>query len=157
MMQVWAVEYNPTLFTDSLYESGLAIVDNDSRIRCNKFFRRQDACRALISSLLPRLLCGFHIQLRKTDAGKPFIPQSSIAYNISHDNDFVVMAFAPNTPVPPPIKGVNQTAAEAGSIGIDVMKAALPGRHDTYWSFVPIFQEQVCFAITSPSLLTSPI
>ncbi|KAF5373016.1 hypothetical protein D9758_001463 [Tetrapyrgos nigripes] len=47
------------------------------------------------------------------------------------------------TKIPPPINGVKQTAAEAGSIGIDVMKVALPGRHDTYWSFVPIFAEQL--------------
>jgi 4'-phosphopantetheinyl transferase len=47
-----------------------------------------------------------------------------IAYNISHDNALVAMAFAPG------IYG-----APAYNIGIDVMKVRIPGR-DTFASFV---------------------
>ncbi|KAG6855061.1 hypothetical protein C0991_005990 [Blastosporella zonata] len=53
-----------------------------------------------------------------------------IAYNISHDNALVAMAFAPGIHNPP-----------AFSIGVDVMKVRIPGR-DTLGSFVESISDQ---------------
>ncbi|THU92108.1 4'-phosphopantetheinyl transferase [Dendrothele bispora CBS 962.96] len=153
-MEVWAVEYNPPQFTDQLYYKALELLDHESQTKIKKYYHRKDACRALVSKLLPRLLLlrnhgisPSEMRFDKTEANKPYIVtetvRSKIAYNISHDNDFIVMAFSERGPIPPAIPGVHPTANEAGSIGIDVMKVALPGRHDTYSSFVRIFQEQL--------------
>jgi 4'-phosphopantetheinyl transferase len=60
-----------------------------------------------------------------------------IAYNISHDNALVAMAFAPGTHNPP-----------AFSVGIDVMKVRMPGR-DTLASFVNSVRGQVSHPISA--------
>jgi phosphopantetheinyl transferase len=54
-----------------------------------------------------------------------------IAYNVSHDNALVVMAFAP---------GIH--GAPAYNIGVDIMKVRIPGR-DTFASFVHTVRDQV--------------
>ncbi|KAG5654466.1 hypothetical protein H0H81_001965 [Sphagnurus paluster] len=54
-----------------------------------------------------------------------------IAYNISHDNALIAMAFAPGIHYPP-----------AFSVGIDVMKVRIPGR-DTFASFVESVRDQL--------------
>ncbi|KAG6911640.1 hypothetical protein DXG01_007890 [Tephrocybe rancida] len=61
------------------------------------------------------------------------IPELSppIAYNISHDNGLVAMAFAPGIHNPP-----------AFSIGIDVMKVRIPSR-DTLASFIDSVSDQL--------------
>jgi 4'-phosphopantetheinyl transferase len=65
-----------------------------------------------------------------------------IAYNVSHDNGLVAMAFAP---------GIH--GAPAYNIGIDVMKVRIPGR-DTFASFVHTIGDQVNLT-PSPSLSRS--
>ena len=55
-----------------------------------------------------------------------------IAYNITHDNNLVAMAFAPGVHDPP-----------AYSLGIDVMKIKIPGR-ETLSSFINVVGDQVC-------------
>lgn len=54
-----------------------------------------------------------------------------LAYNITHDNDLVAMAFAPGINNPP-----------AYNVGIDVMKVRIPGR-ETFDSFVNTVGDQV--------------
>jgi len=70
-----------------------------------------------------------------TDAGKPYITTLGLspptAYNITHDNGLVAMAFSSGSHNPP-----------AFSIGIDVMKVRVPGR-DTFASFVESVGDQL--------------
>jgi 4'-phosphopantetheinyl transferase len=54
-----------------------------------------------------------------------------IAYNITHDNNLIAMAFGPGLDKPP-----------AFSIGIDVMKLRVPWK-DTVNSFIEIVGDQV--------------
>ncbi|KAF9263630.1 4'-phosphopantetheinyl transferase [Marasmius fiardii PR-910] len=141
-MQVWAVVYDPSLFTEDLYQEGLQLVDEESAARIKKFYRREDACRGLISRLLPRVLltekeiAPKDMLFAATSAGKPYITTPGIdpllAYNVSHDNNLVVMAFAPGKLNPPSF-----------SLGIDVMKVQMSSRQETYSSFVNIFQDQL--------------
>jgi 4'-phosphopantetheinyl transferase len=119
----------------------------------------------LIGRLLTRSLLSQHgvppakMIFGVTEAGKPYIVCSlllwhvqtqmaskksagldcPIAYNISHDNALVAMAFAPG------IYG-----APAYNLGIDVMKVRIPGR-DTFASFVRTVGDQVS-CIPSPRL-----
>ncbi|KAJ4472266.1 4'-phosphopantetheinyl transferase superfamily [Lentinula aciculospora] len=140
-MQVWAVLYDPPTFTEELYQKGLLLVDLASVARIKRFYRREDACRGLIARLLPRILLKERgvapstMTFAATAAGKPYIMSPNIdppiAYNLSHDNRLVVMAFADGKSHPP-----------AHSIGIDVMKVHLP-RGNLYRSFVDTFEEQL--------------
>ncbi|KAJ3810518.1 4'-phosphopantetheinyl transferase superfamily [Lentinula aff. lateritia] len=140
-MQVWAVVFDPPSFTEELYQKGLLLVDPASSARIKRFYRREDACRGLIARLLPRLLLKERgvapsmMTFAATEAGKPYVTTPNIdppiAYNLSHDNGSVVMAFANGKSHPP-----------AYSIGVDVMKVYLP-RGNPYRSFVDTFQEQL--------------
>ncbi|KAK0468097.1 uncharacterized protein EV420DRAFT_1259606 [Desarmillaria tabescens] len=149
-MQVWAVHYDPALFSEDLYHAGLSVVDPESATRVKKFFRREDACRrclffpilvvsdsllgTLIGHLLPRMMLRDRGVLPQamtfgaTEARKPYITtpylDPPVAFNISHDNGLVAMAFGPGTTNPPSF-----------SIGIDVMKVRIPGR-ESFRSFV---------------------
>ncbi|KAG7097279.1 hypothetical protein E1B28_004644 [Marasmius oreades] len=125
-----------------IYQKGLQLVDQESAIRIKKFYRREDACRGLISRLLPRVLlkekgiASNKMSFGTTSVGKPYITTPGIdpplAYNISHDNNLVVMAFAPGKTNPPSF-----------SLGVDVMKVQMSSRQDTYTSFINIFQDQL--------------
>ncbi|KAJ3723218.1 4'-phosphopantetheinyl transferase superfamily [Lentinula raphanica] len=140
-MQVWAVSYDPPTFTEDLYQKGLLLVDEASSTRIKRFYRREDACRGLIARLLPRLLlkergvASNMMSFAATEFGKPYITTPGInppiAYNLSHDNGLIVMAFANGKAHPP-----------AYSIGVDVMKVHRP-RRDSYRSFVDTFHEQL--------------
>ncbi|KAF9468955.1 hypothetical protein BDZ94DRAFT_1293964, partial [Collybia nuda] len=140
-MQVRAIVYNAKLFSDDLYQRALALVDPESSARIKKFFRRDDACRTLIGRLLTRVLLrerGIPVDAMAfgvTQAGKPFITTPGmdppIAYNITHDNALVAMAFGPSVQNPP-----------AFSIGIDVMKVRVPGR-ESFRSFVSTVDDQL--------------
>ncbi|ESK97493.1 ebony activating protein [Moniliophthora roreri MCA 2997] len=141
-MQTWAVTYDPSLFTEELYQKGLQLVDPESAAKIKRFYRREDACRGLISRLLPRMLlkkkgiASREMTFAATTAGKPYITTPGIdppiAYNVSHDNSLVVMAFTSGKLNPP-----------AFSIGIDVMKVQMSSRQDTYASFINIFRDQL--------------
>ncbi|KAJ3981527.1 4'-phosphopantetheinyl transferase superfamily [Lentinula detonsa] len=140
-MRVWAIAYDPSDFTEELYQKGLLLVDSTSSARIKRFYRREDACRGLIARLLPRILlkqrgvASNMMTFAATEAGKPYITTPNInppiAYNLSHDKGFVVMAFTDGKAHPPEY-----------SIGVDVMKVHLP-RRDSYRSFVDTFHEQL--------------
>ncbi|KAA1466168.1 4'-phosphopantetheinyl transferase [Dentipellis sp. KUC8613] len=132
-MQVWLVT-DPTSLSDTLFEQGIAHVDETSKAKIKRFYRRADSCRCLIGRLLPRVLLherGFlpsSITFAATQAGKPYFTTPGIdppiGFNVSHDNDLVAMAFAPGVHDPP-----------AYRIGVDVMKVQLPLR-EPFRSFV---------------------
>jgi len=140
-MQVWAVIYKPSLFTDDLYQESLSFVDVESQTRIKRFFHRVDSCRTLMGRLLVRVMLkgrGVSTEAMKfavTAEGKPYIATQTlippVAYNITHDNNLIAMAFAPGTLNPP-----------AFSIGIDVMKVKIPGR-ETLNSFINIVGDQL--------------
>ncbi|KAK0242513.1 hypothetical protein EDD85DRAFT_292752 [Armillaria nabsnona] len=140
-MQVWAVYYDPTLFSEDLYHAGISVVDPESATRIRKFFRREDACRTLIGRLLPRMMlrdCGVLPQAMTfgaTEARKPYITSPyldpPVAFNVSHDNGLVAMVFGPGTANPPSF-----------TIGIDVMKIRIPGR-ESFRSFVETVGDQL--------------
>ncbi|KAF8901709.1 hypothetical protein CPB84DRAFT_1815148 [Gymnopilus junonius] len=140
-MQVWAVIYNQSLFKDQLYERALSSVDPDSQARIKKFYHRVDACRTLIGRLLVRSMLRKRgvaldtVEFAATSAGKPYITSQGIddpiAYNITHDNNLVAMAFAQGVQNPP-----------AYSLGIDIMKIKIPGR-ETLSSFIDVVGDQL--------------
>ncbi|KZW03951.1 4'-phosphopantetheinyl transferase [Exidia glandulosa HHB12029] len=120
--------------TDDLFERALASVDDSSRARIRKFFRREDAWRCLVGRILPRYLLLKRgvalsaIDIAYTQSGKPYIarPNSPLKFNISHDSSFVVMAHAD----------------DAEDIGADVMRCALP-RGETLRSFTRVLDDQL--------------
>ncbi|KAJ7499143.1 hypothetical protein FB451DRAFT_1118041 [Mycena latifolia] len=140
-MQVIAITYEPTLFTDELYQRALLLLDPESSARIKKFYRREDACRTLIGRFLPRMLLHDRgvpladMEFATTEAGKPFVTTNGvdppIAYNVSHDNGLVAMVSSANAHNPP-----------AFSIGVDVMKIRIPGR-ETFASFVETVGDQL--------------
>ncbi|KAF9563688.1 4'-phosphopantetheinyl transferase [Agrocybe pediades] len=140
-MNVWAVIYHPELFSDDLYEKGLSCIDEASQARVKRFYHRADSCRTLIGRLLVRVMLkerGMAIdpsQFAITKEGKPYIASqvenTPVAYNITHDNNLIAMAYGPGTSHPP-----------AFSIGVDIMKIKIPGR-DTLNSFITVVGEQL--------------
>ncbi|KAF8204949.1 4'-phosphopantetheinyl transferase superfamily [Pholiota molesta] len=140
-MQVQAVIYTPSSFSDELYQKALSCVDEESQTRIKKFYHRVDACRTLIGRLLVRVMLKergispSQTEFATTAAGKPFIANQTsdppIAYNITHDNNLVAMVVAPGVHNPPSF-----------SIGIDVMKLRVPGR-ETLRSFINIVGDQL--------------
>ncbi|KAF9057374.1 hypothetical protein BJ165DRAFT_1411662 [Panaeolus papilionaceus] len=140
-MRVHAVIYDPTGFTDELYQTALSVVDSESQSRIKRFYHRDDACRTLIGRLLTRSLLKERgillsdVKFAATAAGKPYIqaPQlvPPLAYNITHDNNLIAMAYAPGLHNGPEF-----------NIGIDVMKLRIPGR-ETFSSFVETVGDQL--------------
>lgn len=70
-----------------------------------------------------------------TDAGKPYITTPGIhpliAFNVSHDNALIAMAFGPGDHEPPVFR-----------VGVDIMEVKLPQR-EPFPQFVRIFSEQL--------------
>ncbi|XP_006459883.1 hypothetical protein AGABI2DRAFT_219279, partial [Agaricus bisporus var. bisporus H97] len=142
-MQVWAVLYHPTLFTDDLYQRALKVIDTldpEAATRIRRFYRREDACRTLIGHLLRRLM--LHelgvdpsiIRFSTTESGKPYIASPELnpplGFNITHDNSLIALAFSRNQN--PPTR----------SIGIDIMKLHIPGK-ESFPSFVHTVGDQL--------------
>jgi len=152
-MQVWAVTYDASAFTDQIFQNGLFLLDPDSQARIKKFYRREDACRCLIGRLLPRMLLKERgvtrsaMTFASTKAGKPYITTPNlnlpIAFNVSHDNALIAMAFGPGDQEPP-----------AFQVGIDVMKVEIPPR-EPFPQFVRIFNEQLT-ALETRTVLSVP-
>ncbi|KAJ7179326.1 hypothetical protein C8R46DRAFT_1173682 [Mycena filopes] len=140
-MHVQAILYEPALFGDELYQRALILLDSESSTRIKRFYRREDACRTLIGRFLPRMLLHARgvalsdMKFGATEAGKPFIATNGvdpkIAYNVSHDNGLIAMVSSANTHNPP-----------AFTVGIDVMKARIPGR-ESFASFVETVSDQL--------------
>ncbi|KAL0070947.1 hypothetical protein AAF712_002168 [Marasmius tenuissimus] len=157
-MEAWAIVYDPSDFPEDV-ASSIKRASNwlikKARRRIKKFYRREDACRGLISRLLPRMLlkekgiAPKDMSFSATSAGKPYITSlgldTPLAYNVSHDNNLVVMAFSPGGLNPPSF-----------SIGVDVMKVQMSSRRDTYTSFINIFEDQLTpleiLSLHSPSI-----
>ncbi|KAF8322203.1 hypothetical protein DL93DRAFT_2129801 [Clavulina sp. PMI_390] len=161
-MELWIAKV-PDGDSDELYQRGLAAVNDESRARIGRFFRRPDAWRCLLGRLLARHLrehLQSEITFATTSAGKPYIENNRddnpIAYNVAHDNSFVVLA-----------ADFHATSPAVSAIGVDVMKCVLP-RSLTLPGFVEILTDQLSPAervalrqphpllssnITSPTLL----
>ncbi|KAI0049587.1 4'-phosphopantetheinyl transferase [Auriscalpium vulgare] len=117
-----------------VYHDGLSLVGADERARIQRFFHRADSHRCLIGRVLPRVLLrerGFSaesIAFGATAAKKPYFTTPGIVpplgYNVSHDNDLVAMAFAPD-----------EHGTPAYRVGVDVMKVR-PPRRESFASFV---------------------
>ncbi|KAI0035586.1 hypothetical protein K488DRAFT_43021, partial [Vararia minispora EC-137] len=113
-----------------VYERALELVDESTRLRCRRFYHRADAYRCLIGRLLPRVLLArdgvppASITFSETPARKPFFATPDlvppIAYNISHDNEGVAMAF---------VRGARD------GVGVDIMRLSAP-RRGSFASFV---------------------
>ncbi|PPQ72529.1 hypothetical protein CVT24_004835 [Panaeolus cyanescens] len=156
--EVHRLFFYKSLFADSslswveqLYQAALSVVDSESQSRIKRFYHRDDACRTLIGRLLTRTLVKERgiplpdVKFAATAAGKPYIVSQSkeknilfreflyppLAYNITHDNNLIAMAYAPGLQNSP-----------AFSLGIDVMKLRIPGR-ETFASFVETVGDQL--------------
>ncbi|KAH7930301.1 4'-phosphopantetheinyl transferase [Leucogyrophana mollusca] len=133
-MQVWAIIYDKTDFPDNLYQNALPLVDAASQAKIKKFYRREDACRSLIGSLLPRVLLKKRgvakdaMRFAVTESGKPYVTTPGIepplGFNVTHDEGVVAMAF-----------GTGDLGPPAFNIGVDVMKLKIPPR-TSFASFV---------------------
>ncbi|EGO01734.1 hypothetical protein SERLA73DRAFT_177190 [Serpula lacrymans var. lacrymans S7.3] len=133
-MQVWAVTYDQSEIPEQLFQSSLLLVDPSAQARIKRYYHREDACRTLIGRLMPRILLKERgverdaMAFGATDAGKPYITTKGLdpplAYNVTHDQGVVAMAFG-NGHLGPP----------AYTIGVDVMKVHIPPR-TTFLSFV---------------------
>ncbi|THH11541.1 hypothetical protein EW145_g592 [Phellinidium pouzarii] len=149
-----------------LYAAGLVLVDAESQARVKRFYHKKDSYRCLLGRLLPRLLLKQHgvspkeAAFGRTTSGKPFVTayvgvltaphvlaspfsstphlEQTIGFNVSHDNEYVVMAFqkrnsqsqtgdAPQT---------KEKSVDVTTIGVDVMKVGLPRYEKTLTSFV---------------------
>ncbi|KAH9853709.1 hypothetical protein C2E23DRAFT_884383 [Lenzites betulinus] len=144
-MDVWAVTLDTTAVgeLEDLYQQGLLLLDEESKVHLKKYYHRIDSVRGLIGRFLPRLLLKERgvpvesVRFAKTQAGKPYITTEldiPVGYNITHDNGVIAMAFSSGSslyPDPP-----------AYRIGVDVMLLQLPKR-DTFSGFVEIFRDQL--------------
>jgi len=123
--------------TDQLLEQALACIDPESCARARRFYHREDKWRSVIGRILPRVLLTDRgispgaIRVAVADNGKPYVElpvlDPSLTFNISHDSDYVAMAYDET-------RSVNQ-------IGIDIMKADIP-RGETVASFASVMSEQ---------------
>ncbi|KAH8830318.1 4'-phosphopantetheinyl transferase [Flagelloscypha sp. PMI_526] len=139
--RIQILTYDASSFSDELYQQCLPLVDSESQIRIQRFFRRDDAVRTLLSRLLPRMALLDHgiqpnlFTFNATKEGKPFVATPSPApffYNVSHDNELVAM-----------VHGENSTSSSlAGSLGIDVMRLDMPKR-ESMDSFIETFTDQL--------------
>jgi len=145
-MHLWIAQLPDLTQTgaDELYERALRRVDSASQTKIAKFYRRPDAWRCLIGRLLPRQLLKRQgvadprtIIFDATSAGKPFIlhpitENGVIAYNVSHDNALIAMAYT-------------LEAKDRMEIGVDVMHVGLPqGRNAmTASSFIEMLEDQL--------------
>ncbi|WFD33788.1 hypothetical protein MCUN1_000605 [Malassezia cuniculi] len=116
-----------------------ALLPSDAVPQVRRYLRAVDRVRALVARLLPRILAS-HIQsgvwsdldFGNESGGRPFIksPQLGFDYNLSHDGDWVIMAFS-QTP------GIR--------VGVDVMEIVLPPYEDSSDTFT----ETMALALTN--------
>ncbi|EJD01084.1 uncharacterized protein FOMMEDRAFT_33388, partial [Fomitiporia mediterranea MF3/22] len=135
-----------------LYETGLELVDVESQARIRRFYHKNDSYRCLLGRLLPRLvLKQFGISPKKatfgrTSSGKPFSMsnlEQTIGFNVSHDNEYVVMAFqtressiGTHDPAGEDAPQKHAKTVDVTAIGVDVMKVTLPRYEKTASSFI---------------------
>ena len=79
---------------DFLYLKGLNLVTDSRRKSIHAYLRDGDKARCLVSGLLLRRICGIieDSQLIYGGNGKPYLKNSTMHFNISHSDDYVVLA-----------------------------------------------------------------
>ncbi|EPQ26012.1 uncharacterized protein PFL1_06466 [Pseudozyma flocculosa PF-1] len=160
-LQVWAIDvsgWEPdadrfSSLVDQLLPGSIAAGDRE---KIRKYYRQVDRTRSLAARLLPRLMFARHYGVRwdemrfaATREGRPYLEAPSLAgatdFNISHDSDWVVLAFHAPTRTPsersaakdatPPAVASDRATSLLGSapvsqsmlrVGVDVMQIALP-------------------------------
>lgn len=93
---------------DDLTEESELLKSCLDKSRILKFHSRDDRCRALAGELLIRKVCpsGLRELRRKDDGGSAIKPcHPDVLFNVSHDEDFVILAQSPNH-----------------AVGVDIMK-----------------------------------
>ncbi|KAH8918381.1 4'-phosphopantetheinyl transferase [Atractiella rhizophila] len=116
-----------SLLGDNIHEDSrlLSLLDVISVDKIKRFYKKDDAIRCLIGRLLPRFILSspqFGIpvtsqQFSSSEHGRPYLasPKLDFDYNISHDSNFVVMAY---------------TSLPCSTVGVDVMRVSLPSNED---------------------------
>lgn len=106
-----------------------ALLPPDAVPQVRRYLRAVDRVRALVARLLPRVLASHvnpgvwsELQFDTEPGGRPFLkaPQLGIDYNLSHDGDWVIMAF---------------TQEPGIRVGADVMEVVLPPYEDNSKTF----------------------
>ncbi|KAF8845707.1 hypothetical protein BDN67DRAFT_919153 [Paxillus ammoniavirescens] len=146
-MQVWAIIYDKANFPDTLYQNALPFVDQAVQSKIKRFHRREDACRSLIGSLLPRVLLRKRgvsrdeMSFATTENGKPYCTTPGIdpplGFNVTHDESVIAMAFGSGDLGPP-----------AYNLGVDVMQLKVPPRI-TFPDFVDSVSSQESNQLTA--------
>lgn len=87
------------VLSDELFRGLQKIVSAERRCKAERFHRREDACRSLLSEALVRytffdagLQCGGEFELTRNEFGKPEPVLSGFHFNISHSGTWVVCA-----------------------------------------------------------------
>ncbi|TQR39691.1 4'-phosphopantetheinyl transferase superfamily protein [Lysinibacillus sphaericus] len=97
---IYLSKINPAL-SQQIFNDLLQIISKENREKCQRFKFKEDALRTLYGELIVRHFLSKHFSLKnknigilKSDAGKPYIKDFPIRFNISHAGDFVVCAFS---------------------------------------------------------------
>ncbi|SJX64078.1 related to BNA2-tryptophan 2,3-dioxygenase [Sporisorium reilianum f. sp. reilianum] len=151
-LQIWAVDvsaHSEAMTEQQLREHVAALLPGDAnaadREKVLRYYRQVDRVRSLVARLLPRFLLAtrfdvpWHsMRFSTTREGRPFVsaPQLPVHvdFNISHDSDWVVMAFS--------ISPRNDGAIR---VGADVMALELP----RYEPDIRTFVETMDMALTA--------
>ena len=102
------------------------LVGAEDATRIGRYLRAIDRVRAFVACLLPRAMlvatqCVAHWRdaaIQRTESGRPYTDVPHIDFNLSHDGDWVVMAFS-----------------RTHGVGVDVMQVALPHFEESSASF----------------------
>lgn len=94
---LYAVNVTPLVTDDGLFEKALAAVTPARRKNAARYRKREDAALSLGVELLLRFAFAkagepFPTAFSKTAQGKPFAPDSSLCFNLSHSGEWAVCA-----------------------------------------------------------------
>ena len=132
-VQVWAVDvsaWHREPYTrpgaSQLPTLDVRLVGAEDATRIGRYLRAIDRVRAFVACLLPRAMlvatqCVAHWRdaaIQRTESGRPYTDVPHIDFNLSHDGDWVVMAFS-----------------RTHGVGVDVMQVALPHFEESSASF----------------------
>lgn len=130
---VWAVDVSAwhrepytRLGASQLPSLDARLVEAEAMTRIGRYLRAIDRIRAFVACLLPRVMlvetqCVPHwrdVSIQRTEGGRPYTDVPHIDFNVSHDGDWVVMAFS-----------------RTYGVGVDVMQVALPHFEENSASF----------------------
>ncbi|MCL2865887.1 MAG: 4'-phosphopantetheinyl transferase superfamily protein [Lachnospiraceae bacterium] len=97
---IYVSKIEPSL-NQKRYHELLQMISKENRDKCSRFKFKEDALRTLYGELMVRHIIGQQFFLRneeieilKGDAGKPYVKNIPVHFNISHSGDFVVCAFS---------------------------------------------------------------